>query len=56
MEGVEQLARERGIGWVRLDAYSENPISTAFYRAIGYEERAVIDVRGVELVLFEKAV
>lgn len=56
MEGVEQLARDHGISWVRLDAYSENPISTAFYRAIGYEERAVIDVRGVGLVLFEKAV
>lgn len=56
MAGVEQLARERRIPFVRLDAYSANPFSTAFYRHIGYEERAVIDLRGVGLILFEKSV
>ena len=56
MESVEQLAKKHGIGWVRLDAYADNPISTGFYRAIGYDERAVIDLRGIGLVLFEKSV
>ena len=56
MDSVEQLARDHGIGYVRLDAFAVNPISTGFYRAIGYEERAVIDLRGCGLVLFEKQV
>ena len=54
MEGVELLAQEREIRYVRLDAYALNPISTAFYRRIGYEDRGEIDLRGVRLVLFEK--
>jgi ribosomal protein S18 acetylase RimI-like enzyme len=54
MESVEQLAKAHGIEWVRLDAYADNPISTGFYRTIGYEERAAIDLRGIGLVLFEK--
>jgi GNAT superfamily N-acetyltransferase len=56
MTGVESLARSHGIRYVRLDAYSANPLSNGFYRAIGYEERAMIDLRGTGLVLYEKAV
>jgi ribosomal protein S18 acetylase RimI-like enzyme len=56
MREIERLATERGIRFIRLDAYSANPFSTAFYRAIGYEERAVIDLRGVGLVLFENEI
>jgi GNAT superfamily N-acetyltransferase len=54
MEGAEGLAKDRQIAYVRLDAYTVNPFSTGFYKAIGYEERGEIDVRGVGLVLFEK--
>jgi GNAT superfamily N-acetyltransferase len=56
MEGTEQLARDHAIPFVRLDAYTANPFSTAFYRHIGYDERAVIDLRGCGLALFEKRV
>ncbi len=56
MEGVEALARSHGIAYVRLDAYSANPISTGFYWAIGYDERVTINLRGCGLVLFEKRV
>lgn len=56
MKAVEQLALDHKIRFVRLDAYSANPFSTAFYRAIGYEERTVIHLRGCGLVLFEKEV
>ena len=56
MKAVEQLALDHKIRFVRLDAYSANPFSTAFYRAIGYDERTVIDLRGCGLVLYEKDV
>lgn len=56
MDGTEQLARKHGLPFVRLDAFAENPHSNAFYHAIGYEERAVIDLRGCGLVLFEKRI
>ena len=56
MDEVEQLARDHQIAFVRLDAFAVNPTSTGFYRAIGYEQRCVIDLRGCGLVLFEKSV
>jgi len=56
MAGVEELAMDRGFEFIRLDAYSHNPTSTAFYRAIRYEERRTIEVRTVGLVLFEKRI
>ncbi|MDR3688533.1 MAG: GNAT family N-acetyltransferase [Fimbriimonas sp.] len=56
MCGVEDLAREMRIPFVRLDAYSDNPISNSFYRSIGYEVRREIEVRLVGLTLFEKPV
>ncbi len=56
MQGVEQLARTCQIPYVRLDAFAENPISTTFYRRIGYDERAEISLRGTRLILFERQV
>ena len=56
MDQVEDLARQRNIPFVRLDAYLDNPFSNAFYHAIGYEERITIDLRGCGLVLYEKDV
>ena len=56
MAEVEQLAQEHGLPFVRLDAYERNPISNGFYQAIGYSKRAVINLRGTGLVLYEKKV
>ncbi len=54
MTCVELLAAERGIPYVRLDAFEANPESNGFYRAIGYDERITIDLRGCGLVMYEK--
>ena len=54
MQQVELIARSHGIDYVRLDAYSLNPVSREFYRSLGYEERHSIDVRSVALVMMEK--
>lgn len=56
MHHTERLAQEHSLQFVRLDAYASNPLSTGFYRHIGYEERTTINLRGCELVLFEKHV
>ncbi len=56
MNEVERLAQAHSLAYVRLDAYAFNPYSVGFYRAIGYDERAQIDLRGCDLVLFEKRV
>ena len=56
MRNVEGLAKDRQIRYVRLDAYADNPISQSFYERAGYENRGTVNVRGVELVLFEKCV
>jgi len=56
MDHIVNLAREHGIEYVRLDAFASNPFSTAFYRHIDFDERAAIDVRGCDLILFEKHV
>jgi ribosomal protein S18 acetylase RimI-like enzyme len=56
MEAVEELARNHGLRYVRLDAYETNPISNAFYQGIGYDLRATINLRGCGLVLYEKDV
>lgn len=54
MDGAEKHSRDRRIEFMRLDAYTDNPISTNFYRALGYDERIAIDLRGTKLTLFEK--
>lgn len=56
MRKVESLAKHNGIPYVRLDAYSRNPISNDFYEAIGYDRRIEINLRGTGLVLYEKRV
>ncbi|HTJ45262.1 MAG TPA: GNAT family N-acetyltransferase [Kofleriaceae bacterium] len=56
MRFAERTARARGLGWVRLDAFAENPHSNAFYRAIGYDERGEVSAGGVPLVLYERQV
>ena len=56
MSGVESLASNHGIPFIRLDAFENSPVATAFYRAIDYDERATINLRSTRLVLFEKTV
>lgn len=56
MDQVAELARTNHATYVRLDAYEENPVSVAFYRKIGYEERGRVVVRTIPLICFEKEV
>jgi GNAT superfamily N-acetyltransferase len=56
MRFAERTARARGLGWVRLDAFAENPWSNAFYDGIGYHRRGEVSASGVPLVLYEKRV
>ncbi len=55
-QNVERLAIEHTIRYVRLDAYADNPLAQRFYEKSGYQNRGKVDVRGVELVLYEKRV
>lgn len=56
MRTIEDLAREQGLRYVRLDAYEQNPRSIAFYRKLGYDERSRVTIRGVPLICFEQEV
>lgn len=56
MDGVEELAHDRGFSYVRLDAFAQNPSSNGFYRRIGYVDRGEIEVRTCRLQLYEKCV
>ena len=56
MRFAERTARARGLGWVRLDAFADNPASNAFYRGIGYDERGAVTAGGVPLILYERKI
>jgi GNAT superfamily N-acetyltransferase len=56
MLAAEEAAGQRGLAWVRLDAYSHDPVSGAFYRSLGYEDRGAMLVMGAAVTLFEKHV
>jgi GNAT superfamily N-acetyltransferase len=56
MEFAEERARLYDMPYVRLDAFSQNPHSTAFYAHLGYQDRGQIVVNGVPLILYEKRV
>ena len=56
MRFAERTARARGLGWVRLDAFADNPWSNAFYDGIGYDRRGEVSASGVPLVLYEKEI
>ena len=53
MRESERLTRERGYKWIRLDTYERNTMSNAFYQKLGYWQRAVVDLNGNSLVLYE---
>ncbi len=54
MQEVEALAMSKNLPYIRLDAYATNPMSNRFYEAIGYQFQGMIDVKGVELNLYER--
>jgi GNAT superfamily N-acetyltransferase len=56
MRAVEELAREQGYHFVRLDAYEVNPRSVAFYRKLRYDERGRVVVGNTALLCFEQDV
>lgn len=56
MHTIEDLAREQGCRFLRLDAYEANPRSVAFYRKLAYEERGRIVVGNTPLLCFEQEV
>ncbi|MCI9346508.1 MAG: GNAT family N-acetyltransferase [Lachnospiraceae bacterium] len=51
---IEAEMRKRGIGAVRLDAFSQNPCAIALYTGRGYERRGVADWRKGRFYLMEK--
>lgn len=51
---IETEMRKRGIGAVRLDAFSENPAANALYTGHGYERRGIADWRMGRFYLMEK--
>jgi ribosomal protein S18 acetylase RimI-like enzyme len=56
MRAVEAMAQQRGLVYVRLDAYAQDSRSNAFYRSLGYKLRATVTVNSVPLNCFEKLV
>lgn len=51
---TEEQAKRDGLPWVRLDAYTNNPSSNAFYQALGYENRGTQWFGSVGIDLYEK--
>lgn len=55
MHFAEEEAQRDGLRWVRLDAYTVNPDSNAFYQALGYANRGTQWFGEVGIDLYEKA-
>lgn len=51
---AEDEAIYERLRWVRLDAYTENPDSNAFYRRLGYRNMGTQDLGSVSIDLYEK--
>ena len=56
MQFTEEEAEDAGLKWVRLDAYTNNPDSNAFYQALGYANRGTQWFGTVGIDLYEKRV
>ncbi|WP_246213114.1 GNAT family N-acetyltransferase [Aminipila butyrica] len=55
----EELAREAGIRYLRMDTNVRNEVARAFYRKMGYKEPGIVScvfngIEGVQLVCLEK--
>lgn len=42
VEAVEAWAMDAGASSVKLTTYANSPVSTAFYEALGYGDRAIV--------------
>ncbi len=51
---IEEELRRRGIGAVRLDSFTQNPVAVALYTRNGYEKRGFADWRMGRFYLMEK--
>ncbi len=45
MKFVESFAKQHDISAIRLDTYSENPITNPFYKKLGYELKGTMNTR-----------
>jgi len=48
-----KLASAHNLDWLRLDTYERNLMSNAFYQKLGYSQRAVVDLNGNALAIYE---
>lgn len=51
---IEEVALERGAASIKLDAFTENPISLAMYGKLGYKVKGYADWRKGKFKLMEK--
>lgn len=56
MRYAEELARKNGYSAIRLDAFSQNPISLRLYQGLGFQKAGTITFRKGLFYLFEKGV
>ena len=51
---AEELIKQKGRPYARLDCHADNPAINRFYQAAGYQLRGLITVQDVPLNLYEK--
>lgn len=54
MNFAEDYARGHGYRSVRLDAFTQNPVSIALYRSLRFTERGFVQFRKGRVICFEK--
>jgi ribosomal protein S18 acetylase RimI-like enzyme len=53
---AEEMLKEQGIRFIRLDAYIQNPASIRLYESLGYRRVGTVFFRKGEFILFEKQI
>ena len=56
MTYAEQFGAENGYDVIRLDAFTQNPISCRFYEQIGYRKTGIVTFRKGQFYCFEKQI
>lgn len=51
---IEEIVRAKGLSSIKLDAFSQNPISLSMYEKLGYKTRGYADWRKGRFKLMEK--
>lgn len=54
MRHAETLARSKGCGAIRLDAFAANPVALALYERLGYRQTGTAMMRKGPFICFEK--